>query len=114
MKDKLKRYVLLYMYVQYIGVPSFRMYRKTSLETYAYEQRVDRVTGFLSSRPNWVRPNPHKQVNVYSEMCKRVCPPPLCLGGGHTLLREREWADPIRTRGQTLWYSRFSIIPLRV
>jgi hypothetical protein len=40
-------------------------------------------------------------------------PPPFGSGGGHTRLRERAWADPIRTRGQTLCYSRYSIIPLR-
>ncbi len=32
-------------------------------------------------------------------------------GGGQTRLRERGWGVPIRTRGQTLWYSRY-ICPL--
>jgi hypothetical protein len=79
------------------------MYIKTSLETYAYEQRVDRVTGFLSSRPNWVHPPPQTQVNMP--------PPPLVPGKGRTGLREREWVDPIRTSSQTLWYSRYRTIP---
>ncbi len=33
--------------------------------------------------------------------------------GGHTRLRERERWEPIRTKAQTFWYSRYSIIPLR-
>jgi hypothetical protein len=36
-------------------------------------------------------------------------PPPLWLQGGHTRLRERGGV-PIRTRGQTLWYSRYIFI----
>ncbi len=47
------------------------------------------------------------------ERRRRMCPP-FGSGGGHTRLRERWRADPIRTRGQTLCYSRFSIISLRV
>ncbi len=36
-------------------------------------------------------------------------PPPLVPGGrGYTRLRERGWVDPIRKRGQTLWYSTVS------
>ncbi len=64
--------------------------------------RLDRVPGFLFSRPNFVRPPPHPQASVA----------PLWVGGGggHIRLRERGWADPIRTKGQTLWYSRYSII----
>ncbi len=39
---------------------------------------------------------------------RRVYPPPLVGGGGgHTHLRERGRGVPIRTRGQTLWYSRY-------
>jgi hypothetical protein len=34
--------------------------------------------------------------------------------GRHTRLRGREWGDPIPTKGQTLWYSVHSIIPLRI
>jgi hypothetical protein len=41
---------------------------------------------------------------------KRVLPPPpLVLGEGHTHLWVRGRGEPIRTKGQTLWYS---IIPL--
>ncbi len=58
--------------------------------------RVHKVPGFISSRPNWVRPPPLPQASVAS--------PPL-VPGGHTRWREWGWADPIRTRGQTLWYS---------
>jgi hypothetical protein len=48
-------------------------------------------------------PPPHKQASVY--------PPPLLVpGGGHTRLRERGWGVPIRTRGQTLWYSRYTVL----
>jgi hypothetical protein len=39
-------------------------------------------------------------------------PPPLWFWGGHTRLRERGQEEPIRTKGQTLWYSRYSIIHL--
>ncbi len=38
---------------------------------------------------------------------RRVCPPPLIPGEGHTRLRERGWEVPIRTRGHTLWYNRY-------
>ncbi len=33
--------------------------------------------------------------------------------GGHTRLRKREWGEPIRTKGRTIWYSSYSIISLR-
>jgi hypothetical protein len=36
--------------------------------------------------------------------------PPLLRVGGHTRSREMGWKDPIRTRGQTLWYSRYICI----
>ncbi len=61
--------------------------------------------GFLSSRPNRVSQPPHR---------KRKLPPPLWVQGGDTLACEgRGWGDPIPTIGQTLWYSRYTIIPLR-
>ncbi len=62
-----------------------------------------------SCRLHWVRPPPHPHASV--------APPGFRGGGGHTRLRklrERGWVDPIRTRGQTLWYSRYSIIPLGI
>jgi hypothetical protein len=40
-------------------------------------------------------------------------PPPRFQGGGHTLLRGRGKGEPIWTKGQTLWYSRYCIITLR-
>jgi hypothetical protein len=45
--------------------------------------RVDRVAGFLTSRPNWLPPPPHM----------------------HTRLRESGQRESIRTKGQTIWYS---------
>ncbi len=44
-----------------------------------------------------------------------LTPPPLVPvgGGGDTLAGEGVWADLILTRGQTLWYSSYSIIPQR-
>ncbi len=65
--------------------------------------RVDRVPGFLSSRPNWVRTPP-------SPAGECLLPSPPLFPGGHTRLQERGWADPIRTRGQTLWYGTLGII----
>ncbi len=35
-----------------------------SLQGGAHHHRVDRVPGFLLSRPNWVRPPPHRQASV--------------------------------------------------
>jgi hypothetical protein len=52
--------------------------------------------GFLSCRPNWL-PRPLAR--------KRVLPPPFGSWGGHTRLLERGRGEPIRTKGQTLWYS---------
>ncbi len=62
------------------------------------------VPGFLSSRPSWV---PHPLTS------KRMLPPPIWVQvGGHTRLREMGQGEPIRTKRQTLWYSRYRIIPL--
>ncbi len=43
--------------------------------------------------------------------CKRVLPPtPLVPGGGgHTRLRERGRGEPVRTKGQTPWCSRYTV-----
>ncbi len=59
------------------------------------------MPGFLSSRPIGSAPPP-------SSPAGECCPPWFRGGGGHTRLREMDWADPIRTRGQTQWYSRYS------
>ncbi len=40
--------------------------------------------------------------------------PPLVRGGGHTRLQERGREEPIRTKGQTTWHSRNSIISIRI
>jgi hypothetical protein len=60
------------------------------------------VPGFLSSRLNWLPPPLTR---------KRVLPS-LWFQRGYTLARGRG-EEPIWTKGQTLWYSRYSIIPLR-
>jgi hypothetical protein len=65
--------------------------------------RVDRVLGFFSSRPNWNTP-------TSSPVGESAPYPPVLPGEGHTRLWEREWGGrgvSIRTRGQTLWYSRY-------
>jgi len=63
--------------------------------------------GFISSRPNWVGPPPQLQVSV-------APPPPL----GPKAERLTRWwgrgsGDPIPKKGQTLWYSVYTIILLR-
>jgi hypothetical protein len=55
------------------------------------------VPGFLSSRPNWF-PRPLSRKRMLS-------PLPLVPRGGHTCLQERGRGEPIRTKGQSLWYS---------
>jgi hypothetical protein len=70
--------------------------KREGLETEGLKHRVDKVPGFLSSRPNWVHPPPHPQSSV-------APPPPPWLGGGGT--KFGRW-------GQALWYSRYNIIPL--
>ncbi len=62
--------------------------------------REDRVPGFLSSLPNWLPPPPHP-------------PTPLWFKGGTHSLAGGGRGKPIRTKGKTLWYSRYRIIPLR-
>ncbi len=41
------------------------------------------------------------------------CVPPGTKGGDNTRLRKKGPGEPIRTKGQTLRYSRYTIIPLR-
>ncbi len=61
------------------------------------------ITGFLSSRPNWVTPTPSP--------ARECCSSPLWfLGGRHTRLRGRGWGDPIPPKGQTLWHSLYTIL----
>jgi hypothetical protein len=59
-----------------------------------------RVQGFLSSRQNWLPPPSHPQASVS---------PPGPRGGTHS--RAGEWA--VQIKGQTRWYSSYSIITLR-
>jgi hypothetical protein len=56
-----------------------------------------RVLGFFSSRPNWDIPPPHPQESLY---------PPFGSGGGTHSVAGEGRGVPIRTRGQTLLYSR--------
>ena len=48
----------------------------------------------------WIGP-PHPQASV--------APPLWVQEGRHTRLRGRAWGDPIPTKGQTLWYSMYTI-----
>ncbi len=43
----------------------------------------------------------------------RIGSPLWVQGGRHTRLWGRGWGNPIPTKGQTLWYSVYTIIPLR-
>jgi hypothetical protein len=62
-------------------------------------------TKYTSSRPNCVPP---------LSPARECCSFPLWVQGGrHTLLRGRG-EDPILTKGQTLWYSMYTLFPLRV
>ncbi len=64
------------------------------LYNYAILHRVDRVPGFLSSRPNWLPPPPQPQASVASR--------PLVPGrGGHTRLREKGVEEPVQTKGHS-------------
>jgi len=46
---------------------------------------------------------------------KRVLPPPPgSQGWGQTRLWERGWGEPIRTKGQTSWYSSYITILIRL
>jgi hypothetical protein len=52
--------------------------------------RVDRVLGFFTSRPNWDYPTPSQQTSL--------SPPPVG-SGGHTRLRKRGWEGSQFRRG---------------
>ncbi len=67
--------------------------------------RVDSALGFLSSRPKIGSPGP----SPASECCSF----PFGSGGGTHSLAGEGAGGPIRTKGQTLGYSRYSKIPLR-
>ncbi len=66
------------------------------------------VSSFVPSLLNWVHPLSHPK--------ESVAPPPFGSKGRHTLLRGRGWGIQFRRRDtdqtQTLWYSRYAIIPL--
>ncbi len=65
------------------------------------QYRVDRVLGFFSSRPKRNTPPPSEGECVH---------PLLVPGGTHSLAGEGGRGVPIRTRGQTLWYSRYKVL----
>ncbi len=69
-----------------------------------------RVPGFPSRRPNWVAPLPHPKKGML------LAPPPHLVprGATHSLAGDG-WGggDPIPIKGQTLWYSMYTIIPQR-
>ncbi len=65
-----------------------------------HRQSVDRVLGFLSSRPNRDSPTP-------SPAGECVLPSFGSGGGIHTHCGRGGWGVPIPTREQTLWYSRY-------
>jgi hypothetical protein len=64
------------------------------------------MAGILYSRPNWVPPPPPPPRECSSS-------PFRVQGGRHSRLRWRGWGDPIPTKGQTLWYYMYTIIPLQ-
>ncbi len=87
--------------------PTAQDNRFQMLDLYSFHRRVDRVPGFLSSRPNWLLPPLHRLASV--------APPPFGSGGGggaHSLAGEGR-AEPIRTKVQTLWYSRIVTCTIR-
>jgi hypothetical protein len=74
--------------------------------TILFRNRVDRVPGFLSSRPNWLPPLPPAQASV--------APPPRSVPRGDTLACGRTSGGSQFGRRQTLRYSKCRIIPLRM
>ncbi len=64
------------------------------------QHRAYRVPGFLSSRPNWLPPPLHPQAGV--------APPPGSRGGDTLDCGRGGVGEPIRMKGQTLWYSTLS------
>ncbi len=63
--------------------------------------RVDKVLLFLQSSEFGTPPPPHTQASVDGT------PPPLWFRGGIPACGRGGGGGPIRTRGQTLWYSRY-------
>ncbi len=69
---------------------------------------IHRVPEILSLHPNWVPPLPPPEANV--------SPPhsgPRGQGGATFACGVGSWGGPIQTKGQTLSYSMYTIIPLR-
>ncbi len=88
-----------------IKLASFmRLLRMLHCKRHVLNQQSSRL--FLLDRI-WISPPPHPQASV--------SPSPFgCGWGEHTRLRERGWGVPVRTRGQTLWYSRYTVYVLSI
>jgi hypothetical protein len=98
---------LVPFYVPTKFFPFFARYHTIAFSVLTFKYSVlNRVPGFLSSHPNWVKPPPHPQESVAPHLWVQ--------GGRHTRLREREWGEPIQNIGQTFWYSRYNVNPLRI
>ncbi len=88
----------------YVFIPPLAFYSAIKSSALAFRSvptshREYRVPGFLSSRLNWLSsPNPQASVD----------PPHVVPRGRHTRLPERGLGEPIRTKEQALWYSRYS------
>jgi hypothetical protein len=88
---------LLFLNVFFTVDPGYTKWRGSVLQV-GFIHRVD-VLCFFSSRPNCDSPTPS-----HAGEC---APPPLLFRGRDTLACGRGGkGSPIRTRGQTLWYSR--------
>ncbi len=84
-----------FIYFRIFELSSYQVMRKIAAKSsyIRYCHRVDRALGFFSNRPNWDPPPPHPQASES----------PSLFPGEDTLA----CGVLIRTRGQTLWYSRY-------
>ncbi len=87
--------ILLFLYCMFL----LCVYRYVYL--YSLPHRIWRVPGFLSICLNWA-----------PSSASECCSPLWVQEGRHTRLRGM--GDPIPTKGQTLWYYMYTIIPLRL
>ncbi len=97
-RQQIKFRPLTMLYSRYSSIKG-EFNRFLSFWEYVPHHRVDRVLCFFASRPNRDPPTPSTG--------GECVPPPPPVRGGHSRLQEREWGVPIRTRGQTLCYTRY-------